>query len=153
MGFRLKFIQDDSVEQTEVIIRSRSHDEEVERILDALGNDKPEFIICETLSSNQLLDCNDIVMISKNGRYLTVRTVNGEFVLSEPLYKIEGKLDPTWFMKISQSEIVNLKYVKKWSFSGGGIIKIELVDGIQSFTSRRYASKIRETLRKGSNGK
>ena len=51
--------------------------------------------------------------------------------------------------KNSQSEIVNLKYVKKWSFEGGGIIKIELINGIKSYTSRRYTKAIREILKGG----
>ena len=148
-GYKLRFIQDDSVEQTEVIIRAKSQDEEVERILSALGEDSAQMLLCETLSSSRLIDKNDIVIISKDGRYLSVKTVNGEFVVNEPLYRIEEKLDPVWFIRISQSEIVNLRYVKRWDFSKSGIITIELVNGIRSFTSRRYARQIREVLRKG----
>jgi len=92
---------------------------------------------------------NDIIILSKSGRFISVKTINGEYVLNEPLYQIEAKLNPTWFVKISQSEIVNLKYVKKWSFEGGGIIQIEMVSGIKSYTSRRYTKRIREILRGG----
>ena len=148
-GFRLRFIQDDTVEQTEIIIRARKNDEEVERILGALGVDSKKALLCNTLSSGKMIDPNDIVIISKSGRYLSVKTTNGEYVLTDPLYKIEEELDPAWFMKISQSEIVNLRYVKGWSFTKSGIIIIELVNGIRSFTSRRYAKQIREVLRKG----
>ncbi|MBP5161716.1 MAG: LytTR family transcriptional regulator [Spirochaetales bacterium] len=151
-GFRLKFIQDDTVEQTEVIIRARSQDKEVEEILKALEMDTNRTVFCETLSSSQLIDKNDIVIISKSGRYLAVKTINGEFVVNEPLYTFETKLDPVWFIKISQSEIVNLKYVKGWSLSKSGIITIEMVNGIKSFTSRRYARQIREVLGKGVRG-
>ena len=151
-GFRLRFIQDDTVEQVEVIIRARKNDEEVERILEALGVDSQKALLCNTLSSSKMIDPNDIVIISKSGRYLSVKTTNGEYVLTDPLYKIEEELDPVWFMKISQSEIVNLRYVKGWSFTKSGIIIIELVNGIRSFTSRRYAKQIREVLRKGGPG-
>ena len=121
----------------------------MERILSALGEDSARMLLCETLSSSRLIDKNDIVIISKDGRYLSVKTVNGEFVVHEPLYRIEEKLDPAWFIRISQSEIVNLRYVKGWDFSKSGIITIELANGIRSFTSRRYAKQIREVLRKG----
>ena len=77
-GFRLKFIQDDTVEQTEVIIRARSQDKEVEEILKALDMDTNKTVFCETLSSSQLIDKNDIVIVSKSGRYLSVKTINGE---------------------------------------------------------------------------
>ena len=148
-GFKIRFIQDDTAERTEVIIRARAQDEEVERIMEALGTDAQTSIVCETLSSSRLIDKNDIVIISKAGRYLSVKTTNGEYVVNEPLYKMEEKLDPIWFIRISQSEIVNLRYVKGWDFSKSGIITIEMINGIKSYTSRRYAKQIREVLRKG----
>ncbi len=89
------------------------------------------------------------MIISKDGRYLSVKTTNGEYVVNEPLYKMEEKLNHIWFIRISQSEIVNLRYVKGWDFSKSGIITIEMVNGIKSYTSRRYAKQIREVLRKG----
>lgn len=148
-GFKIRFIQDDTAERTEVIIRAKAQDEEVECIIEALGMDPGTSIICETLSSSRLIAKNDIVIISKDGRYLSVKTINGEYVVNEPLYKIEEKLDPVWFIRISQSEIVNLRYVKGWEFSKSGIITIEMVNGIRSYTSRRYAKQIREVLKKG----
>ena len=148
-GYKIRFIQDDTAERTEVIIRAKAQDEEVERIIEALGTDAQTSIVCETLSSSRLIDKNDIVIISKDGRFLSVKTTNGEYVVNEPLYKMEEKLDPVWFIRISQSEIVNLRYVKGWDFSKSGIITIEMINGIRSYTSRRYAKQIREVLRKG----
>jgi len=146
MSFKLKFIHDDSVSETEVIIKAKAQTEEVNKILELLGGEK---LSCQLLSESQFIDMNDIIILSKSGRFISVKTINGEYVLNEPLYQIEAKLNPTWFVKISQSEIVNLKYVKKWSFEGGGIIQIEMVSGIKSYTSRRYTKKIREILRGG----
>ena len=149
MGVKLKFVQDDSADDVEIIIRAKEQNEEVERILKTLNQDTNDIIICDVLSNDQLVDTKDIIIISKNGRYLSIKTTNGEYVLNEPLYKIEERLDKSWFVRISQSEIVNLKYVKKWSIYSGGVIKIELQNGIQSYTSRRYANQIKEILRKG----
>lgn len=146
MSFKLKFVQDDTIKETEVIIKAKAQTEEVNKILELLGGEK---FSCQLLSDKQLIDMNDIIILSKSGRFISVKTINGEYVLSDPLYQVEQKLNPTWFVKISQSEIVNLKYVKKWSFEGGGIIKIELINGIKSYTSRRYTKAIREILRGG----
>lgn len=149
MAFKLKFIFDETIKETEVIIKAKEQNDEVNEILERLGEPKNDVISCNVLSDEELIDINDIILISKDGRFLSVKTTNGEFVLNEPLYQIEEKLDPVWFVKISQSEIVNLKYVKKWSFEGGGILRIEMENGIKSYTSRRYSVKIREILRKG----
>lgn len=151
MGIKLKFIHDDNAKDVEVIIRAKEQDEDVERILKALDTITNNTMVCNALSNETMIDIKDIIIISKSGRYLTVKTTNGEFVINEPLYKIEEKLDKTWFIKISQSEIVNLKYVKKWDISYGGTIKIELENGISSYTSRRYATQIKKVLKKGGN--
>ena len=148
-GIRLKFIQDDNVKYIEIIIRAKEQNEEVEKILNLIGSETSENISCQVLSTEKMIDKKDIIIISKEGRFLIVKTVNGEYVLNEPMYKVEEKLDKVWFIKISQSEIVNLKYVKKWELVSGGIIKIELINGIFSYTSRRYAVLIREVLKKG----
>ena len=142
---KIKFVRDDSSDDIEIIVKAKEANEEVQKILELLGDN--ESLECHLLSDKTLLDTQDIVLISKLGRHTSVQTINGEYVLKDPLYRIEEKLNKTWFVRISQSEIVNLKYVKKWNFEGGGIIKIELINGIFSYTSRRYAVKIREILK------
>ena len=145
---RLKFIQDDAADGIEVVVRAKSRDEEVRRLLHAIEDGGSDPIVCKTTDDREV-DPNDIVIVSKDGRFLSVKTTSGEFAVGEPLYKFEEKLDPSKFVRISQSEIVNLRYVKGWSFEGGGIIRIELEGGIKSYTSRRYASEIRKILKKG----
>ena len=149
MAIKIKYVQDDSAEGVEVIVRAKEHDEEVSRVMDLLGGETRDVLLCRTLSAETEVDVHDVVIISKNGRLLSVKTLDGEYVLSDPLYKIEETLDPRWFVKISQSEIVNLRYVERWALEGGGIISIEMKGGIKSYTSRRYATKIRATLAKG----
>ena len=149
MGVKLKFIQDDQVQDIEIIIRAKEQNKEVEKILKQLEEISDEKIAGNILSDETMIDTNDIIIISKEGRYLSIKTLNGEYFVNEPLYKIEEKLDTMWFVKISQSEIVNLKYVKRWDLNSRGIIKIELENGISSYTSRRYAIQIKDILRKG----
>ena len=149
MGVKLKFIQDDQVQDIEIIIRAKEQNKEVEKILKQLEEISDEKIAGNILSDETMIDTNDIIIISKDGRYLSIKTLNGEYFVNEPLYKIEEKLDTMWFVKISQSEIVNLKYVKRWDLNSRGIIKIELENGISSYTSRRYAIQIKDILRKG----
>ena len=144
MGIKLIFIKDESATDIEVVVRAKSRDDEVERIMRSIGED---VIVRDRLSDEDDIDLNDVVIISKSGRYLSVRTAAREYVVKEPLYKIEEKLDKTRFVRISQSEIVNLKQVEKWSFDGGGIIKIQLKGDIVSYTSRRYAVAIRKVLK------
>ncbi len=147
MAIKVSFIQDDRAEEIEVIVKAKEQTEEVDRLIRSLRGEVGA-LRGDPISEEEEIDVGEIVIISKSGRYLSVKTISGEYVLKEPLYKIEERLDKTQFVRISQSEIVNLKFVEGWSFDGGGIIKIELTNGISSYTSRRYAVEIRKLFGK-----
>jgi len=148
MKLRLKFIKAET-DGIEVIVKAKERDQDVEKVIGLLGGETEDVIVGTTLTDEYEIDVNDVIIISKDGRYLSVKTTNGEYVLKTPLYKMEERLDPGRFVKISQSEIVNLDYVEKWKFEGGGVIMVEMTNGIRTYTSRRYAPGIRKILKKG----
>lgn len=55
-------------------------------------------------------------------------------------------MDNSKFVRISNSEIVNLKKVKSLDLSFVGTICMELSNGTVSYVSRRYVSKIKKVL-------
>ena len=75
-----------------------------------------------------------------------VQTLEGIFDLRERLYELEGKLDRHTFVRISHSEIVNLKKVTALDLSLTGTIKMTLVGDVVCYVSRRYVKKIKEAL-------
>ena len=111
LKIKYKFVQADTTDDIEVVIRAKERNKIVERIEKAIGGEL-DFLVCNSLFDDENIVTDEIVIISKDGRYLSVKTINGEYVLKEPLYQIEERLDKTQFVKISQSEIVNLKYVE-----------------------------------------
>lgn len=149
MRLKLKFIKDETANGVEVIVKAKERDRDVEKIIGLLGGETEDVIVGKTLTEEDAIDVSDVIIISKDGRFLSVKTINNELVLNEPLYKIEERLDPVRFVKISQSEIVNLDYVERWNFEGGGVIMVEMANGIKTYTSRRYTSEIRKILKKG----
>jgi DNA-binding LytR/AlgR family response regulator len=74
------------------------------------------------------------------------RTENDLYLLRLRLYELEERLDSTIFVRISNSEIVNLKKVKSLDLSFVGTICMELSNGEVSYVSRRYVSKIKKLL-------
>ena len=58
----------------------------------------------------------------------------------------DKRLDNSKFVRISNSEIVNLKKVKSLDLSFVGTICMELSNGTVSYVSRRYVSKIKKVL-------
>ena len=74
------------------------------------------------------------------------QTVGGVYDLKERLYELEGRLDRHTFVRISHSEIVNLKKVTALDLSLTGTIRMTLEGGTVSYVSRRYVKKIKEAL-------
>ena len=63
------------------------------------------------------------------------------------LYELEERLDPGAFVRISHSEIVNLKQVTALDLSLAGTIKMTLAGGAAvCWVSRRYVPRIRQAL-------
>ena len=100
--------------------------------------------ICEDKVT--LLDQDAIVRIyAEDGKVFT-RTDAGLYQIRMRLYEVEERLDSSKFVRISNSEIVNLKKVKSLDLSFVGTICMELSNGEVSYVSRRYVSKIKRVL-------
>ena len=74
------------------------------------------------------------------------QTDRGNFDLRERLYELESKLDRHVFVRISHSEIVNLRRVTALDLSLTGTIRMTLGDATVCYVSRRYVKKIRDAL-------
>lgn len=149
MAIRFRFVQDDTVQGIDVTVRAGEKNQTVEALLSKLQAVAERSAYGQAFAEKYGINLNDVILVVRGGRYVTARTVAGEHVIKDALMRVEEKLDPVWFVRISQSEIINLKYVKRWDFVGGGIIQIEMHSNIICHASRRYASQVRETLRKG----
>ena len=68
------------------------------------------------------------------------------YALRLRLYELEEKLDRHTFVRISHSEMLNLKKVTALDLKLSGTIRMTLADGTECYVSRRYVKKIKEAL-------
>lgn len=68
-----------------------------------------------------------------------------DLILKYRLYELEAIL-PNYFVRVSNTEIININYVSKFELTANGIILIFLKNGTQTSSSRRYLKKIKEKL-------
>lgn len=88
------------------------------------------------------------------GKGVCAQTGAKTYTVRLRLYELEQRLDPLRFVRISNSEIVNLDRVTAIDLSYTGTIRMTLDGSITSFVSRRYVKKIKEVLtRKRRDGK
>lgn len=71
-----------------------------------------------------------------------------KLVISKTLKDFEELLDQTQFARIHKSYIVNLKYIKEYSTTDGGVVK--MTDGNQWSISRRQLELFLEKMKAAS---
>lgn len=90
----------------------------------------------------------DILRFYAEDKGVFAQTSDGQtYTLRTRLYELEEQLDCHTFVRISHSEIVNLKQVTALDLSLSGTIKLTLAGGTAvCYASRRYVKKIKLAL-------
>lgn len=93
-----------------------------------------------------LLDIEEIETIYASEKKIYVKTIDKEYLSKSPLYELENVLPQNDFIRISNSEIININKVKSINTKLAGTIVITFHSGYQTYSSRRYINKIKEAL-------
>lgn len=88
----------------------------------------------------------EIVRIYSESKKVYVRTKEETFEVRDRLYVLEESLGDRGFVRISNSEIVNISQIGKLDMSYTGTIKMFMKNGDETFVSRRYVSRIKAVL-------
>ncbi len=137
---------DDSYIEPKIIILTASITEEINNIVQKLSVDNSHIITGNKNGKIEVLEQNDLIRIFSCNNKVFALTNNGEYLLRFRLYEMEEKLDPSQFVRISNSEIINLKKVKNFDLNFTGTICVKLINGTVTYVSRRYVSKIKKIL-------
>ncbi len=132
--------------ETKVIIVAEKMTDEVSALMQRLSGEAPQGLIGYENDVALLLEATDIIRIyAAVGKVFAV-TDKKEYILRLRLYEAEEKLNGKCFVRISNSEIINIKKTKKFDLSTAGTICVALSNGDVCFVSRRYVTKIKKTL-------
>lgn len=129
-----------------ILVKTDRITPEIQELARRLSSDAPRVLVGQRDGEWRMLDQADILRVyGQDGRVLAV-TGEGEFALRQRLYQLEEWLDGKSFVRISNSEIINLKWVKGFDLSFAGTICVTLADGSASYVSRRYLPRIKRIL-------
>ncbi|MCI9446395.1 MAG: LytTR family transcriptional regulator [Lachnospiraceae bacterium] len=137
---------DSSCTEPKIIILAASMTEEVNDILKKLSDDMPQIISGSRDGKIEVLEQTDIIRAYANSGKVFAVTGRGEYVLRLRLYELEERLDAHQFVRISNSEIINLKKASQFDLGFTGTICVKLSDGTTTYVSRRYVPKIKKLL-------
>lgn len=140
---------DHSVEEVEVLITAQ----EQSRTVNALYEHIVEFDkkSLETLTAYKddiakIVNVTDVFRIYTGNQKVYIQTHQGEYAIRYRLYELEAALDKKQFLRISNSEIVNIKKIRDIDLSITGRICIRFLNDTQTYVSRRYIPKIKKSL-------
>ena len=137
---------DDSCIEPRVIIITDKVTDEINDILNMLSSKTPEVITGFYNDLAEILSPDDIIRIYAEDGKIFASVNSKEYILRQRLYELEEQLNKYSFVRISNSEIINLKKVRNFDLSLSGTICVTLSDGTATYVSRRYVSKIKKVL-------
>ena len=137
---------DPECERPRVVVITNRVTDEINDMISRLNDEPPRLITGIREGTVSIIEQEDILRIyAASGRVFAV-TQAGEYVLRRRLYELEQQLDKKSFVRISNSEIINLKKVKGFDLSLSGTIRVTLCDGTATYASRRYVARIKQLL-------
>lgn len=137
---------DSSYTEPKIVVLTASMTDEISDIVKKISNDAPQIISGTRNDKVEVIEPHTIIrMYAASGKVFAV-TEKGEYALRLRLYELEERLDGSHFVRISNSEIINLQKVNNFDLSFTGTICVKLSNGDTTYVSRRYVSKIKKIL-------
>ena len=137
---------DPSYTEPKIIILTAAITDDVNDLTKKLMKNPPSVLSGWKDEKIEILEPTDLFRIYASAGKVIAVTDHGEYTLRLRLYEVEERLKSDVFVRISNSEIINLKKVGNFDLSIAGTISIKLLDGTTSYVSRRFVTKIKKTL-------
>ncbi len=133
-----------------VAIYTKEKTKQIENIIYAIenasDNDFP-LIPANSEEGIEFISQRDIIRAFTHGRKVMLRTEDGTFTAKKNLTGLEEDLNPTRFIRISQSEIINIYKVKRFDINIAGTIGVEFDNGEKSWASRSRVKALKALLK------
>ncbi len=131
----------------DVLFRASEEDEQVEALMARVADPLSSLLtVRDETDAIVTLPEERVIMISVDNKRLRIVADDGVYWLRMPMQDAETMLNPSWFLRISRYEIVNLRKVRYFDFSVSGSLYINLEDGRETWASRRFIPAIKKRL-------
>ena len=138
---------DPSLDEPVAVLRSPSPTEEIEALAARLrGEAVPQPFTVYREREAARVSRSMVLRFYAEDKGVLCQTGKGTFTVRARLYELEEELAGTKFVRVSNSEIVNLDRVTGLDLTFAGTIKMTLEGGTVCWVSRRYVKKIKEAL-------
>ena len=131
----------------DVLFRASEEDEQVEALMARVADPLSSLLtVRDEADAVVTLPEERVVTISVDNKKLRIAADDGTYWMKMSMQDAEAMLNPSWFLRISRYEIVNLRKVQQFDFSISGTLRIDLEDGTETWASRRFIPDIKKRL-------
>ena len=141
---KLELNIDEKVKEILVVISANRIDKEVQDLISYIEYSS-EYLIGIVEDKASIIDIDEIIRVYIEDRKTFVVTLKDTYVVKKKLYEVENMVTRN-FIKISQSEIANIKFIKNLDFSNTGTIVIKYKNSDISYVSRRMIKEFKLKL-------
>lgn len=137
-------ISQDYGEDIEIVVNTSKFTKEVGEIIETIqqiANSEISSIIGKKGNEISVINLDEIICFYSREQSNCCKTSKGEFVIKQKLYELEEKLPKNEFIRISNSTIINIKYVECFDVSIIGNILVKFKDGSSEYVSKRRVSR------------
>ena len=137
---------DKNCEETKIVIHTKSIEDKIIKLIENLQIKETEQINGFKDDEMYLLNQDNIESFYTENGKVFARINENKYLIKKRLYELEEILNPDKFLRISNSEIVNMRKVKKINLKLTGTIILYFDTNNKAYVSRRYLKKIKEYL-------
>lgn len=141
---KLELNIDEKVKETLVVVSANKINKEVQNLINYIKYSS-EYLIGIVEDKASIIDIDEIIRVYIEDRKTFVVTLKDTYVVKKKLYEVENMVTRN-FIKISQSEIANIKFIKNLDFSNTGTIVIKYKNSDISYVSRRMIKEFKLKL-------
>ena len=141
---KLELNIDEKVKEILVVVSANKIDKEVQNLINYIEYSS-EYLIGIVEDKASIIDIDEIIRVYIENRKTFVATLKDTYVVKKKLYEVENMVTRN-FIKISQSEIANIKFIKNLDFSNTGTIVIKYKNSDISYVSRRMIKEFKLKL-------
>ena len=141
---KLELNIDEKIKETLVVVSANKIDKEVQNLINYIEYSS-EYLIGIVENKASIIDIDEIIRVYIEDRKTFVVTLKDTYVVKKKLYEVENIVTRN-FVKISQSEIANIRFIKNLDFSNTGTIVIKYKNSDISYVSRRMIKEFKLKL-------
>ena len=134
----------EKIKETLFVVSANKIDKEVQNLINYIEYSS-EYLIGIVENKASIIDIDEIIRVYIEDRKTFVVTLKDTYVVKKKLYEVENIVTRN-FVKISQSEIANIKFIKNLDFSNTGTIVIKYKNSDISYVSRRMIKEFKLKL-------